>query len=84
MRSRRRPGPGDSSIFENQPLGEIATELNRYNRKIIDIQSEPLRAEQVTGVFQSNDPASFLEFVARIPGVTVEATADRFIVRLSN
>lgn len=70
-------------IFDNQSLGDIAAELNRYNRKIIDIRSESLRAEQVTGVFQSNDPASFLEFVARIPGVTVEATADRYIVSVT-
>jgi transmembrane sensor len=70
-------------IFENQSLGEIAIELNRYNRKTIDIQSESLRAEQVTGVFQSNDPASFLEFIARIPGVSIEAAADRYIVRMS-
>jgi transmembrane sensor len=69
-------------IFENQSLGDIAAELNRYNRKIIDIQGESLRAEQVTGVFQSNDPESFLAFIARIPGVAVEETPDRYIVRM--
>jgi transmembrane sensor len=72
-------------IFENRPLGEIAAELNRYNRQVIDIQSAQLRDEQVTGVFQSNDPASLLAFMARIPGVSVEASADhsRYIVRMS-
>ena len=70
-------------IFENQSLGEIAAELNRYNRKIIDIQGESLRAEQVTGVFQSNDPESFLAFIGRIPGVAVEESADRYIVRMT-
>jgi transmembrane sensor len=70
-------------IFENQSLGEIAAELNRYNRKIIDIQGESLRAEQVTGVFQSNDPESFLAFIARIPGVAVEESTDRYVVRMT-
>jgi transmembrane sensor len=73
-------------IFENQPLGAIAAELNRYNRQVIDIQSEALRAEQVTGVFRSHDPASFIAFMARIPGVTVEASKDgsRYTVRMSS
>jgi transmembrane sensor len=72
-------------IFENEPLGNVAAEINRYNRKVIDIQSEQLRAEQVTGVFQSNDPTSFLAFIASIPGVSVEASTDpsRYIVRMS-
>jgi transmembrane sensor len=72
-------------IFESQPLGEIAAEINRYNRKTIEIQSESLRAEAVTGVFQSNDPASLLAFIARIPGVTVESSPDQshYIVRMA-
>jgi transmembrane sensor len=72
-------------IFDNQPIGEIAAELNRYNRQVIDIQGEALRAEPVTGVFQSHDPESFLAFIGRIPGVIVEPSADgsRYIVRMS-
>ena len=70
-------------VFENQSLGEIAAELNRYNRQVIDIQGEALRAEQVTGVFQSHDPESFLAFVRRVPGVSVELSSDgsRYVVR---
>jgi transmembrane sensor len=70
-------------VFENQPISEIAAELNRYNRQIIDIQGETLRAEQVTGVFQSHDPESFLAFVKRIPGVSVQLSEDgsRYVVR---
>jgi transmembrane sensor len=69
-------------IFENQPLAEITAQINRYNRKVIEIQSAQLREERVTGVFQSNDPASFVAFLSRIPGVTVEESADRYIVRM--
>lgn len=72
-------------IFENRPVAEIAAELNRYNRHVIDIQGDALRAEEVTGVFQSHDPESFLAFMKRIPGVTVEQSADgsRYVVRMS-
>jgi transmembrane sensor len=58
-------------IFEHRPLGEVAEEFNRYNRERISIDSERLRSEQITGVFQSNDPASFVSFLAGIPGVQV-------------
>lgn len=64
-------------IFEHRRLAEVAAEFNRYNRQIIDIQGDALRDQQVTGVFQANDAGSFLEFLARIPGVTVVTAADR-------
>jgi transmembrane sensor len=64
-------------IFEHRRLAEVAAEFNRYNRQVIDIQGDGLRDQQVTGVFQANDAGSFLEFLARIPGVTVANAADR-------
>ena len=41
-----------------------------------------LRTQEVTGVFQADDPGSFLIFLSRIPGVTVQQSADhsRFVV----
>jgi transmembrane sensor len=72
-------------IFDNQPLGDVATQFNRYNREVIEIQSAELRAQPITGVFQSNDPASFLSFLDRIPGVSIETSADRsrYVVRMT-
>lgn len=58
-------------IFEHRALGEVAEEFNRYNRERIVIESEKLRAEQITGVFQSNDPESFISFLSGIPGVRI-------------
>ena len=63
-------------VFEHRPLGEVADEFNRYNRRAIRIDSAQLRAQEVTGVFQANDPDSFLEFVSGIPGVRIERDAD--------
>lgn len=64
-------------IFEHRQLGEVADEFNRYNRQVIDIQSAELRNQEVTGVFQANDPDSFLTFLSRLPGVAIEKTGDR-------
>jgi transmembrane sensor len=63
-------------IFENRPLGEVAAEFNRYNRQSIDIRSPELRTQEVTGVFQANDPDSFMLFLAQIPDVHVERAPD--------
>lgn len=58
-------------VFENRPLGEIADEFNRFNRTKIRIEDDALRGQAVTGVFQADDPQSFLAFIAQIPGATI-------------
>jgi transmembrane sensor len=58
-------------VFNGRTLGDVADEFNRYNRESIVIDSTELRAEQITGVFKANDPASFLAFLANIPGVRI-------------
>jgi transmembrane sensor len=70
-------------VFEHRPLGEVADEFNRYNRERIEIQSPQLRDQEITGVFEANNPESFMTFLAKIPDVTVErAVGDgRLIVR---
>lgn len=59
-------------VFNGRTLGDVAEEFNRYNRESIVIDSAELRAEQITGVFKANDPASFLAFLANIPGVRIK------------
>jgi transmembrane sensor len=58
-------------IFKQRPLGEVADEFNRYNRDRIEIRGAALRAQEITGTFQSNDSASFIAFLASIPGVRI-------------
>lgn len=62
-------------VFENRSLGDVAEEFNRYNRSHILIESARLRTQSVTGVFQANDSAAFLAFIANIPGVRVTTDA---------
>ena len=63
-------------MFEHRPLSEVAEEFNRYNRDRIDIDSAELKRQEVTGVFQANDPASFLAFLSSIPGVEIREEAN--------
>jgi transmembrane sensor len=67
-------------VFERRSLGDVAAEFNRYNAREIRIEGEGLRSQEVTGVFQANDPESFLDFVAKIPGTRIERSSDRTIV----
>jgi transmembrane sensor len=63
-------------MFEHRPLSEVTEEFNRYNRDRIDIDSAELKRQEVTGVFQANDPASFLAFLSSIPGVEIREEAN--------
>jgi transmembrane sensor len=63
-------------IFEHRPLGDVAEEFNRYNRERIEIDNVELRRQEVTGVFQAKDPASFVSFLSTIPGVEIRNGRD--------
>jgi transmembrane sensor len=58
-------------MFEHRPLSEVAEEFNRYNRDRIEIESPELRRQEVTGVFEAEDPGSFVAFLSNIPGVEI-------------
>jgi transmembrane sensor len=63
-------------MFEHQPLSDVAEEFNRYNKDRIDIESAELKRQEVTGVFEAKDPASFVAFLSSIPGVEIRKGAD--------
>jgi transmembrane sensor len=63
-------------MFEHRPLSEVAEEFNRYNRDRIDIDSAELKRQEVTGVFDAKDPASFMAFLSSVPGVEIREAAN--------
>jgi transmembrane sensor len=63
-------------IFEHRPLSEVAEEFNRYNKDRIDIDSAELKRQEVTGVFDAKDPASFVAFLSSVPGVEIREGAN--------
>jgi transmembrane sensor len=67
-------------VFDNQPLGEVADEFNRYGRSIFEIDDETLRALPITGVFDAYDADSFAAFLATLNGVVVRKTPPRIRV----
>lgn len=63
-------------VFEHRPLGEVAEEFNRYNLERIEIDSPELRNEEISGVFEANNPESFMSFLSKVPDVRIERDAD--------
>ena len=63
-------------VFEHERLSEVAARFNRYNREQIVIEGPELGRKEVTGVFRSDDPRSFLSFLSGLPGVSVRERAD--------
>lgn len=62
-------------VFEREPLERVAAEFNRYAPTPIEIVTPALRNLQVSGVFATDDPESFLAFLRTLEGVRVEVTA---------
>jgi len=64
-------------VFEQRPLAEVASEFNRYSRVPIEIDDPDLAVLRISGVFNAYDTESFIGFLSRMDGVTVETDPDR-------
>jgi transmembrane sensor len=67
-------------VFEQQPLGAVADEFNRYNSIIIAIDDAALRQLPVSGAFDAHDIDSFAIFLSSLDGVKVARTPTRIEV----
>jgi transmembrane sensor len=68
-------------VFRGDPLEEVATQFNRYNAVQIHIEAGALRDRRITGVFDADDPRSFIQFLSRDVTLAVEEDRDEVIVR---
>lgn len=67
--------------FHGETLAEIAEEFNRYNSRQIEIGDEAAASRHFNGVFDADDPASFVQFLHRTGGLEVSEESRRFEVR---
>lgn len=63
--------------FEGQPLAEAAAEFSRYSDTRIVIEDPRLAREEISGMFQANDPVGFGRAVAEALGTRVEVTENQ-------
>ncbi len=69
-------------VFRADPLEEVATEFNRYNSLQLHILSDALRGKQITGVFDADDPRSFIQFLERDGALSVNEKSAEITVSL--
>ena len=68
--------------FDDAGLDEIVAEFNRYNRIPIVLADPSLSAARFSGVFDANDPKSFVAFLELSTSVEVDRTQpDRIVLR---
>jgi transmembrane sensor len=68
-------------VFNSTPLGQVAEEFNRYNKRRLTIGDSGLSDFHITGVFSSTDPTSLLRFLRLQPGIRVHESEDE--IRIS-
>lgn len=67
-------------IFSEQPLGRIIEEFNRYYEPPAVIEDAQLKLLTITGVFRSDDRASFLQYLTQMGLADVVELEDGTII----
>jgi len=68
-------------VFRAERLEDVATQFNRYNAVQIRVEDEALRGKQITGVFDADDPRSFIQFLQRDSTLAVEDSGGEIAIR---
>ena len=64
-------------VFEDQPLGQVVEQFNRYAKVPMEVSDLALRSVRIGGVFDAHDTDSFCAFLQGIDGVVVTRTPKR-------
>ncbi len=67
-------------IFRDEPLGQIASEFNRYNKQPLIVEGPATRSRRITGVFQADDPGALIAFLERDADLSVQIRDDRIVI----
>lgn len=66
--------------FQDEPLGEVAAEFDRYGPISVEIDDASLRALPISGIVDAYDIDSFAAYLATLNGVIVQKTPTRIRV----
>lgn len=68
-------------VFEDMRVAEVAAQFNRHNHIQIRIADSQLASRTVSGVFDANDPKSFIDFLRSDAGVSsIEHGSEEIVV----
>ena len=66
-------------IFQNDELGAVIAQFNRYNHVQLRVGDPALAAKPVSGVFNAADPEAFIAFLQSVTAVEIVRDGDRSI-----
>ena len=66
-------------IFQNDQLGQVIAEFNRYNRVQLTVTDPELAAKPVSGVFNAAEPEAFIAFLQSVTNIEIVRDGDRSI-----
>lgn len=67
-------------IFKGDELAAITAEFNRYNPTQLIVTDNGLATEKFSGVFDADDPASFVEFLEYTGDITVSRSGNKILL----
>jgi transmembrane sensor len=67
-------------LLDDTPLTRAVAEMNRYNKKQIEIEDPEVAGLRVTGIFRSGESQSFARTVAAQYGLAVVEQSDRILL----
>jgi transmembrane sensor len=68
--------------FDHTPLAEVAAQFNRYNKTQIHIVDAAVRARELEGIFNADQPQSLLDFLALEKDLRIEHREEAILIRL--
>lgn len=69
-------------VFENASLEDMAVEFNRYNPSLrLRVEGVEPEGHRYTGVFDAEDPDSFVSLLSKESDLSIERNGDEVIVR---
>lgn len=72
-------------VFENDTLGDVVAEFNRYNRTQLRIDDPSLASRRVSGVFEATDVDTLLAFISQSgTGVRITRAGSNVLIGAGN
>ncbi|MBS0420053.1 MAG: FecR domain-containing protein [Proteobacteria bacterium] len=68
------------AVFEDVPLEYAVREINRYNRRTIELTDSAAAALHLSGTYRTDDPDAFAHSLAELLPVEVRSAGDRIVI----
>jgi transmembrane sensor len=68
------------AVFEDVPLAAAVREMNRYNRRTIELTDSDAAALHLSGTYRTDDPEAFARSLAELLPVDIRSVGERIVI----